>query len=83
MHGVSEFLFSIASRDLEVEIFPSWLDSIDHDPIISFRNRPAMNCPTLDKHFSNAVRDQFYIFPLLIQKLAGCPHGDVNHRVMF
>ena len=83
MHGVSEFLFSIASRDLEVEVFPSWLDSIDHDPSISFRNRPAMNCPTLDRHFSNVVRDQFDLFPLLIQKLVGCPHGDIIHRVMF
>ena len=26
-------------------------------PSISFRNRPAMNCPTLDRHFSNAVHD--------------------------
>ena len=42
-----------------------------------------MNCPTLDKHFSNAVRDEFDLFPLLIQKLAGGPHGDVIHRVMF
>ena len=83
MYGVSEFLFSVTSRDLEVEVFPSWLDSIDHDPSISFRNRPAMNCPTLDMHFSNAVRDQFDLFPLLIQKLAGCPHADVIHRVMF
>ena len=66
MHGVSEFLFSIASKDLEVEVFPSWLDSIDHDPSISFRNRPPMNCPTLDRHFSNAVRDQFDHLPLLI-----------------
>ena len=83
MYGVSKFLFSVTSRDLEVEVFPSWLDSIDHDPSISFRNRPAMNCPTLDRHFSNAVRDEFDLFPLLIQKLAGGPHGDVIHRVMF
>ena len=83
MYGVSEFLFSVTSRDLEVEVFPSWLDSINHDPSISFRNRPAMNCPTLDRHFSNAVRDQFDLFPLLIQKLAGCPHADVIRRVMF
>ena len=83
MHGVSEFLFSIASKDLEVEVFPSWLNSIDHDLSISFWNRPAMNCPTLDRHFSNAVRDQFDLFPLLIQKLTGCPHADVIHRVMF
>ena len=83
MHGVSEFLFSVASRDLKVEVFPSWLDSIDLDPSISFRNLPAMNCRTLDMHFSNAVRDQFDLIPLLIQKLAGCPHGDVIHRVMF
>ena len=50
-HGMSEFLFFVASRDLEVEAFPSWLDSIDHDPSISFRNWHAMNCPTLDRHF--------------------------------
>jgi len=66
VHGMSEFLFSIASKDLEVEVFPSWLDSIDRDPSISFRNRPAMKCPTLDRHFSNAVRDQFDLFSLLI-----------------
>ena len=83
VHGVSKFLFSIASRDVEVEVFRSWLDSIDHDPNISFQNRTAMNCPTLDRHFSNAVCDQFDLFPLLIQKLAGCPHGEVIHRVMF
>ena len=71
MHGVSEFLFSIASRDLEVKVFPSWLDSINHDPSTSFWNRHAMNCPTLDRYFSNTVHDQFDLFPLLIQKLAG------------
>ena len=83
MDDLSEFFFSITSRDLEVEVFPSWRDSIGHDPSISVRNRHAMNCPTLDRHFSNVVRDQFDLFPLLIQKLAGCPNGDVIHRVMF
>ena len=77
------YRFSIASRGLEVEVFPSWLDLIDHNPSISFWNRFAMNCPTLDRHFSNVMRDQFDLFPLLIQKLAGGPHGDVIHRVMF
>ena len=70
-------------KDLEVEVFPSWLDSIDHDPSISLRNRHAMNCPTLDRYFSNAVHGQFDLFPLLIQKLTRGPHGDDIHRVMF
>ena len=69
MYGMSEFLFSVASRDLEVEVFPSWLT--------------LMNCPTLDRHFSNAVCDQFDLFHLQIRKLTECPHGDVIHRVMF
>jgi hypothetical protein len=81
--GLLEFLFSIASGDLEVEVFPSWFDSINHDPSISFRNRHAMYCPTLDMYFSNTMRNQFDVFPLLIQKLAGGPHDDVIHRVMF
>ena len=42
-----------------------------------------MNYPTLDRYFDNTVRGQFDLFPLLIQKLAGGPHGDVIHRVMF
>jgi hypothetical protein len=42
-----------------------------------------MNCPTLDRYFGNTVRGQFDLFPLLILKLTGGPHGDVIHRVMF
>ena len=41
-----------------------------------------MNCPALDMYFSNTVRDQFDLFPLLIKKLVGGPHGDVVHGVI-
>ena len=79
---MSKFLFSITSRDLQVEIFPSSLDSVNHDPSISFGNLHVMNCPALDGYFSNTVCDQFNLFSLLIKMLAGGPHGDVIHRVM-
>jgi hypothetical protein len=41
-----------------------------------------MNCPTLDRYFSNTVSHYFDLFPLLIKKLVGGPHGDVVHGVM-
>ena len=83
VEGLSQFLFSISSRDLEVEVFPSFLNSVNHDPSISFKNLHAMNCPALDRYFSNTVRDQFDLFPLLIKKLTEGHHGDVVHGVMF
>ena len=63
MEGLSQFLFSITSRDLEVEVFPSFLDTVNHDSSISFWNRHAMDCPALNRDFSNPVSDYFQFFP--------------------
>jgi hypothetical protein len=41
-----------------------------------------MNCPALSRYFSNTVSHYIDLFPLLIKKLVGGPHGDVVHRVM-
>ena len=41
-----------------------------------------MNCPAFYGYFSNTVGDQFNLFSLLIKKLTGGPHGNVDHQVM-
>ena len=66
MYGVSEFLFSVAYRDLEVEVFPSFLDTVNHDSSISFWDRHAMDCPALNGNFSIPVSNYFQFFPELI-----------------
>src|SRR6185437_5504312 len=55
----------MASRDLEVEVFPSFLDTVNHDSSISFWNRHAMDCPALNRDFSNPVSDYFQFFSLV------------------
>jgi hypothetical protein len=40
-----------------------------------------MNCPTLSRYFSDTVSHYFDLFPLLIKKLTGGPHGDIVHGV--
>jgi hypothetical protein len=71
VEGMLYFLFSIASRDLEVEVFPSFHHSVNHESSITFRKRCAMNCPALNRYFSNTMSHYFDLFPLLIKKLVG------------
>ena len=52
--------------DLQVEVFPSILDTVNHDSSISFWDRHAMDCPALYGDFSNPVSDYFQFFPELI-----------------
>ena len=79
--GVSQFRFTITSRDLEVQVLPSWFHSVNMDSSISFRNLHAMNCPTT--YFSNTMSNYFDCFSHRSKKLSRGSHSDVGKRVVF